>query len=168
VTLASLASWSDQAVFGMKYFSGTGTYTKKLDVPAEMLGTGRRVMLDLGDVREMARVWLNGKLLATLWKPPFRLDITDAAHAGSNELKVEVTNLWVNRLIGDEQFPDDMGWNGERLSAWPDWFVKGLPRPEPRRKTFTTWRHNMKDTPLMPSGLIGPVTLRPVRVVSIP
>jgi hypothetical protein len=106
-------------------------------------------------------------MIATLWKPPFRIDITDVARAGANALDVEVTNLWVNRLIGDEQFPDDMGWNGSQLSGWPAWFVKGEPRPEPRRRTFTTWRHNFKDTPLLPSGLLGPVLLRPIKVIPL-
>lgn len=162
-----LQSWTDSDDFGMKHFSGTVVYSKKLDIPKSMVANDRRVYLDLGDVRELARVHLNGKLVATLWKSPFRVDITNAAKVGSNDLVVEVTNLWVNRLIGDEQFPDDVGWNGDRLKGWPEWLVEGRPRPEPRRKTFTTWRHNFKDTPLLPSGLLGPVYLRSVAVVPL-
>jgi len=167
IKVPTLESWSASQDFGIKHFSGTATYSRTLDVPGSMLGPQRRVILDLGDVREMCRVKLNGRLIATLWKPPFRIDITPQAKAGANALEVEVTNLWVNRLIGDEQFPDDMGWNGDRLTTWPEWFRNGTSRPEPRRKTFTTWRHNFKDTPLLPSGLLGPVVLRPVRTLSL-
>lgn len=166
-SLERLQSWTESHDPGIKYFSGTGKYSKPLNVPANLLGAGKRVMLDLGDVREMCKIRINGKPVATMWKPPFRLDITDFIQAGNNRLEVDVTNLWVNRLIGDEQFPDDMGWNGAQLSKWPAWFLNGLTRPEPRRKTFTTWRHNFKDTPLLPSGLLGPVVLRSVKVVSV-
>ncbi len=117
-----------------------------------------------GTVREIAEVLVNGKNLGVLWWPPFRLDVTDAVRPGTNQLEVRVTNLWVNRLIGDEQVPDDVGWQGVTFSSWPEWLVKGTPRPEPRRKTFTTWRHNRADSPLIPSGLIGPVVLHPVSV----
>ncbi|MBV6458756.1 MAG: hypothetical protein HONBIEJF_01894 [Fimbriimonadaceae bacterium] len=165
VTFDKLTSWTDHDDFGVKHFSGTVTYTRKLAVPDSITGNGQRVVLDLGDVRELCRVRLNGKLVATLWKPPFRIDITDSVRSGQNDLEVEVTNLWVNRLIGDEQFPDDMGWNGAMLAGWPKWFSEKSARPEPRRKTFTTWRHNFKDTPLLPSGLLGPVVLRPVRII---
>ena len=165
IELPKLASWTDHSDFGVKHFSGTATYARTLQVPKSYLSAVSRLILDLGDVRELCRVRVNGKSLATLWKPPFRVDITSVAKAGNNVLEVDVTNLWVNRLIGDEQFPDDMGWNGAQLRAWPEWFAKGQPRPESRRKTFTTWRHNFKDTPLLPSGLLGPVVLRPVKVV---
>jgi hypothetical protein len=163
-TFGKLISWTDHPEFGIKYFSGTATYFKTFTVPAELIGPDRRLVLDLGVVREIAQVRVNGKDLGVLWWPPFRLDVTDAVKPGDNSLEVRVTNLWVNRLVGDEQLPDDIGWQGETFSKWPEWFVKGLPRPEPRRKTFTTWRHNTKDTPLIPSGLLGPVMLRPVRV----
>jgi len=137
-----------------------------------------RLFLDLGNVRELCRIRLNGKPVVTLWKAPFRVDISDFAKPGANSLEVDVTNLWTNRLIGDEQFPDDMGWDespkvGElggtfrKLKGWPTWFTNHEPRPEPRRKTFTTWRHNTKDAPLLPSGLIGPVLLRPVKVITL-
>lgn len=166
-TYVSLKSWTEDEDFDIKYFSGTGTYVKTLTVSKERLQSGQRLYLDLGDVRELCRVRLNGKEVATMWKPPFRVDISDFVHSGENSLEIDVTNLWVNRLIGDEQFPDDMGWNGSQLSGWPEWFTKHEPRPEPRRKTFTTWRHNFKDTPLLPSGLIGPVMLRSVRVIPL-
>lgn len=164
-TFDKLQSWTDSEDFDTKYFSGTGTYTRIFDIPA--LRPGNRLYLDLGDVRELCRIRINKKPVATLWKAPFRVDITDFVKAGSNALEVDVTNLWTNRLIGDEQFPDDMGWNGDHLSAWPQWFVNHQPRPEPRRKTFTTWRHNFKDTPLLPSGLLGPVVLRSVKVIPL-
>jgi hypothetical protein len=167
ITMPALTSWTDHADFGIQHFSGTAVYRRTLTVPGSLIRTNQRVFLDLGDVREMAQVRVNNRLLATIWKPPFRVDVTGFVRPGANDLEVRVTNLWVNRLIGDEQFPDDMGWTGSQLSGWPSWFVKGEPRPEPRRKTFTTWRHNFKDTPLIPSGLLGPVVLRGVRVVSV-
>jgi hypothetical protein len=111
-------------------------------------------------VQVIAEVRLNGKDLGILWKAPFRVDVTDAAKAGDNELEVRVTNLWPNRLIGDEQYPDDCEWNGITLKRWPDWMVKGVTRPVPERVAFTTWKHWHKDSPLQPSGLIGPVVLR--------
>jgi hypothetical protein len=166
-TYDKLKSWTDDENFDTKYFSGTGTYTKSVTVNPSLLGKGKRLFLDLGEVHDLCRVRLNGKPVATLWKSPFRVDITNFAKPGANALEVDVTNLWTNRLIGDEQFPDDMGWEGSQLRDWPKWFLNHQPRPEPRRKTFTTWRHNYKDTPLLPSGLLGPVTLRPVKVIAL-
>ncbi len=90
--------------------------------------------------------------------------MTGALQPGPNKLEVKVTNLWANRLIGDERYPDDCTADGKWLTgplpAWPEWFRKGQPRPEPRRLTFTTWKYYTRDTPLLPSGLLGPVTLR--------
>ena len=75
---------------------------------------------------------------------------------------MRVTNLWPNRLIGDEHFPDDAVWEGKYLKDWPAWFLERGPRPEPRRKTFSVVKHFAKDSPLLPSGLLGPVRLLPV------
>lgn len=166
-TFDKLISWTEHPEFGIKYFSGTATYIKRFQVPKGLVASARRLVLDLGVVHELAQVRLNGREIGVLWKPPFRLDVTDAVKAGENLLEVKVTNTWGNRLIGDEQFPDDLGWLGGTLKAWPEWLVKGELRPEPRRKTFTTWQHNTKDTPLMDSGLLGPVTLRPVQVLPV-
>ena len=122
---------------------------------------GKRVYLDLGRVEVLAEVKVNGKDLGTLWKPPFRVDVTDAVHAGNNDLEVRVTNLWPNRLIGDEQLPpeNEYGPNGGILKM-PDWYTQGKPKPPGGRITFTTWKHFDKDSPLLASGLLGPVRLR--------
>jgi hypothetical protein len=161
-TFERLISWPEHADAGIRYFSGTAVYRKTVTIPAENLGANRILELDLGRVQVIAEVRLNGKDLGILWKAPFRVDVTGAAKAGDNELEVRVTNLWPNRLIGDEQYPDDCEWTGISLKGWPDWMVKGEPRPVPQRVTFTTWKHWHKDSPLQPSGLIGPVVLRTV------
>jgi hypothetical protein len=165
-TFDRLMSWPEHADAGIKYFSGTATYRKTIAIPAASMGKDRTLQLDLGNVKEIAEVRLNGQDLGILWKSPFRVDITRAAKAGDNELEVRVTNLWPNRLIGDEQLPDDCEWNGIVLKSWPDWFLKGTPRPVPERVTFTTWKHWTKDAHLLPSGLLGPVELR--TLVKIP
>ena len=107
-TFDRLISWPEHADAGIKYFSGTATYRKTIAIPAACLGTDRTLQLDLGRVKEIAEVRLNGQDLGILWKSPFRVDITRAAKAGDNELEVRVTNLWPNRLIGDEQQPEDV------------------------------------------------------------
>jgi hypothetical protein len=159
LTLDKLISWTDHSNTGVRYFSGTATYEKEINVSAEQLTAGRELWLDLGAVKNFADVSLNGKNLGVLWKPPFRVNITAAATAGVNKLVVKVTNLWPNRLIGDEQLPADCEWNGKRLAAWPQWFLDGKPSPT-GRLTFTTWHHYTKDSPLLESGLLGPVSLR--------
>ena len=90
--------------------------------------------IDLGDVRNIAEISLNGKALGTLWHAPFRINIGAALRSGSNELVVKVTNSWVNRLIGDEQ-------------------------PNATRVVFTVVKPYRADSPLLPSGLLGPVSL---------
>lgn len=162
IQLDQLISWTEHENFGVKHFSGTATYRTTFDGPPEFERRNRKWHLDLGDVQVIAQVRLNGRDLGTLWKPPFRVDATDALKLGDNVLEVAVTNLWANRLIGDEQFPDDARWERKYLAAWPDWFsLEGpaKPRPEPRRKTFSVVKHYDKQSPLLPSGLLGPVTL---------
>jgi hypothetical protein len=165
VSLERLQSWTDHTNPGVKYFSGTATYEKELEVPAGWLEPARVICLDLGAVKNFAEVSLNGKSLGILWKPPFRVDITAAARPGKNTLTVKVTNLWPNRLIGDEQLPPDCEWNGKELKTWPPWLLEGKPSPT-GRLTFTTWHHWTKDAPLLTSGLLGPVTLRLAETVS--
>ncbi len=169
VTLEELISWPKHADEGVKYFSGTATYRKKFDIPADRLGKGKELLLDLGRVAVMAEVKLNGQDLGILWKPPLRVPITHVAKAGTNELEVRVTNLWPNRLIGDERKPPYLKWRSNGGPAeWPDWVAEGGPVPETGRYTFTTWRHYTKDSPLLESGLLGPVTLQTSRIVPLP
>jgi len=104
-----------------------------------------------------------------LWSKPKRIEISEALISGSNKLEIDVTNLWVNRLIGDEQYPEDYEWmEGKYLNKWPDWLNDVQQRPESSRVTFTSWKHWNKDDQLLPSGLIGPVMLRCAKLVPLP
>ena len=167
VTLQKLISWSDHADSGVKFFSGTATYLKDIEISATMLGRGHVLWLSLGEVKNLAEVSLNGAPLGILWKPPFRVEITGAAKSGKNRLEVKVTNLWPNRLIGDEQLPPDREWGeANQLKNWPQWLLDGKISPT-GRFTFTTWRHWKKDDALQPSGLLGPVTLSVATEIAI-
>lgn len=161
VKFDKLVSWSDHPDKGVKYYSGTATYTKKFMIPTDQIGADRRHLLDLGRVEVMAEVKLNGKDLGILWKPPYRVDISSAVRPGENTLDVKVVNLWINRLIGDEFLPEDSDRNPDgTLKAWPQWLLEGKSSPTGRH-TFTSWRLWSKNDPLQPSGLIGPVKIVP-------
>jgi hypothetical protein len=134
ITLDKLASWSDNSDAGVKYFSGVGTYTKTFDASAAWDPKGTQVWIDLGDVKNLAEVSVNGKSLGIVWHAPYRVNITSALKPGANELVVKVTNAWVNRLIGDEQ-------------------------PGATRITFADVKTYRAKSPLLPSGLIGPVSV---------
>lgn len=150
-----LHSWSEHADPLVKYFSGTATYSRKFQIS----NTGSKLFIDLGEIAVMARVRLNGKECGIVWKPPYRVDISDAVKSGKNALEIEVVNTWVNRMIGDEQLPLDSEWKDwETLLGWPDWFLEGKPSPA-GRYTFTSGRHYTKDDPLHLSGLLGPVRI---------
>lgn len=166
ITLDKLISWSEHTNDGVKYFSGTATYEKEIEIPADDLRANCEIWLDLGDVKNFAEVSLNGKSFGVFWKPPFRVNVTSAARAGTNSLQIKITNLWPNRLIGDEQMPDDREWNGKQLKAWPQWLLDGQPSPT-GRFTFTTWHHWSKDNAPIKSGLIGPVRLRVAEKVQV-
>jgi hypothetical protein len=135
ITLDKLSSWSESADSGVRYFSGTGTYTNTVQAPADWFQAGARLWLDLGDVKNIAEVSVNGKSLGIVWKTPFRVDVTSALKPGANTLEVKVTNLWVNRLIGDQQ-PDVA-----------------------KKYTYTSQQFYRADSPLLPSGLLGPVRI---------
>jgi hypothetical protein len=107
----------------------------------------------------MADITLNGQHLGTLWKSPFQIDVTSALSVGQNTLEMTVVNLWVNRLIGDQQLPPDAERNPNgSLARWPQWLLDGKPSPT-GRFTFTTWEVWHKNDLLVDSGLIGPVKL---------
>jgi hypothetical protein len=135
VEFPELISWTEQAEPGIRFYSGTTTYRKGFDLPATVLAS-ERLFLDLGEVRELAEVRLNGRDLGVLWAVPFRVEVTGALRPADNQLEIEVVNFWPNRIIGDQSLP-----------------------PEQRR-TRTNIRKLTSATPLMPSGLLGPVTLQ--------
>jgi len=133
----TLASWTSRSEPGIKYYSGTAVYRKDFEFSATV--TNESVLIDLGVVRELAEVKVNGKSCGIVWTPPFQVDISDAIKPGTNQLVVEVVNFWPNRIIGDD-------------------FV-----PEAERVTRTNIRQLTRKTSLMPSGLLGPVRLMVVK-----
>ena len=167
-TFDHLISWPDHPDPGIRFFSGTATTSTRFELPQDFLIKAGEVWLDLGGVAVIAEVRLNGQNLGILWHGPFRIEVGKVLRPGSNTLEVDVSNLWVNRLIGDEQLADDCEWTGSFLTRWPDWLASGNPRPATARVAFTTWKHWKATDPLMPSGLLGPVTLRPARLVPLP
>jgi hypothetical protein len=168
-TFTSLTDWKDHFDPGIKYYSGTATYSTAFTGPAALASDTKshaaRVWLELGVVKDFARVRLNGRDLGVVWTAPWRVEVTDALRNGENKLEIEVTNTWANRLIGDEQQPADSEWNvGDRgyggpLKRYPKWVLDGTPRPSAGRYTFATWNYFTADSPLVSSGLLGPVTL---------
>jgi len=148
-----LGDWSKRPEDGIRHYSGIATYSMTFDRPGpEAVPKGRDLFLDLGVVKNLARVKLNGKDLGVVWTAPWRVRITGAVRDKGNRLEIEVANLWINRLIGDESEP----WDGVEADRWPPWLLEGTPRPS-KRFTFTTHRFYKKDDPLVGSGLIGPV-----------
>jgi hypothetical protein len=107
IQLDTLTSWTTSSDPGVKYFSGTATYTKPLQVPAVWLRGGQRIWIDLGRVGDLAEVKVNGKDEGITWAPPYRINITDALKPGTNKLEIAVTNEWSNRQIGDRLLPVD-------------------------------------------------------------
>ena len=150
VRLAELMSWTEHENEGVKYYSGAGVYTKSINVPAEWLHSGRSVYLDLGEVRELAEVYINGKPAGILWKPPFRTEITSLLKAGENKLTIEVMNLWINRLAGDQYLPPEKRYTRTNIRVFDGYMAK----------PGTTW-------PPKPAGLLGPVRLLPADDINI-
>ncbi len=131
-TFSQLNSWHENADPGIKYFSGAATYQNTFNITT--LKKGGKYELDLGEVKELAEVTLNGKSLGVIWKKPFVIDISNAIQGGNNTLEIKVVNPWVNRLIGDAQ-------------------------PGAQKITFTTMPFYQANAPLMPAGLLGPVRI---------
>ena len=132
ITLDKLTSWSENTDSGVKYFSGVGTYSKTIEAPKEWFKQGSRLWIDLGDVKNLAEVTVNGKRLGTVWHTPYRADATGALKPGANEVTIKVINAWVNRLIGDQQ-------------------------PNATKYTFTVIHPYKATSKLLSSGLLGPV-----------
>ncbi len=103
---ARLSSWTASSEAGIKYFSGTATYTKTVDAPQAWFRPGAATLLDLGRVGDIAEVSVNGHALGELWKSPYRIDVTSALKLGENKVEIKVTNEWTNRLAGDATVPE--------------------------------------------------------------
>ncbi|MCA9432260.1 MAG: hypothetical protein KC940_17240 [Candidatus Omnitrophica bacterium] len=144
-----IRSWTDFEEEGIKYYSGTATYRKEIQIPEALLSEGQALCLDLGDVRDLARVRLNGEDLGILWKIPFEVEITQVAKRGANQLEIEVVNQWINRLAGDLRLPPEERFC--RTNQTP--FFKSIGGDE-------AWR-------IQPAGLLGPVELVPERLVEV-
>ena len=130
-----LESWSQHPDPGVKYFSGVGTYTKTIHANADWFKKGTQLLIDLGDVKNLAEISINGKSLGVAWHAPYRVDATTALKQGPNEISIKVINAWVNRLIGDQQ--------------------PGVTTPI----TFADVAPYKADSPLLDSGLLGPVNI---------
>jgi hypothetical protein len=139
--LRQLTSWTENSDPGIQFFSGTATYSSTFSVPAAQLQAGRPIFLNLGAVRDIAEVKVNGTSVGITWAPPYRVDVTSVLRPGANKLEISVTNEWTNRLIGDRSLPLE-----KRILSQP---------PPP------VW----PGTPsvLLESGLLGSVTLTSVR-----
>jgi hypothetical protein len=134
VNFKELVDWTQRPEDGIRFYSGTATYSTKFVLPSAAK-PGQRLWLDLGTVRELATVRVNGKALGTLWKTPWRVDVTTAVQAGDNQLEVDVVNPWHNRIVGD------------------------LRLPESERCTYLALPVLQADAPLVPAGLLGPVRI---------
>jgi len=135
ITIDKLTSWSDSSDEGVKYFSGKGTYTKTVEATADWSAKGAHVWLDLGDVKNLAEVSVNGTSLGIAWKTPYRVDITGALKPGKNAVEIKVTNAWVNRIVGDRQ------------------------TNVTKTYSFTSPKFYKADSKLVASGLLGPVRI---------
>ena len=161
-----LKSWSVASNANIQHFSGTASYTKQFKVPQKYLKSDTGLKLDLGSVAIIAEVIINGKQAGILWKAPFRLNIDGYLKKGTNTLEIKVTNLWPNRLIGDEKLPLDFERKGEKIKAFPEWMTTNNKRPS-KRTTFPSWKHWNADDALLTSGLLGPVRIIPFKKVDL-
>ena len=134
VNFDSLDDWTKRPEEGIKYYSGKATYKKSFDLP-ETLKQAKEIYLDLGKVSDIAEVRLNGQNLGVVWCAPWQVKITGIVKPAGNSLEIDIANLWPNRIIGDAALPED------------------------KRFTKTNVSYG-KDTPLLESGLRGPVTLQ--------
>jgi len=157
--VAKLVSLHKHPDFNIRHFSGTATYITDFEISSTSLNKGQKIMLDLGRVEVIAEVVVNENNLGFLWKEPYSIDVTNKLKPGINKLEVRVTNLWPNRMIGDEYLPKENEYDSNGLiTKLPDWYVNNKEK-QGQRITFSTWNNFKKTDPLLESGLLGPVRL---------
>jgi hypothetical protein len=164
-----LQSWSDSDDEAVKYFSGTGTYRTTVNVSQGVLKPTQRAVLDFGAVHDVANVRVNGKPAGTRWMPPFALDVTPLLKAGDNLIEVDVTNRWVNRLMGDAKYPQDIVYQNKPMKkpswgiieSYPEWLTDPAKIKSRQRSTFMSYSTTYGPVDKLPaSGLVGPVQIR--------
>lgn len=166
ITLEKLVSWTEQDDFGVKHFSGTATYRTDFGLPTGSSLHDAALYLDLGDVKNIAEVRINGIGAGSAWTYPYRVELTPHLKTGSNMLEIDVTNTWANRLIGDaHNAPPFQGNNKNKLiiAEFPTWFTRDTREVPGERIGFVPNNIFKKESPLEPSGLLGPV-----RILAIP
>lgn len=162
ITLSKLVDLKDHTNKEVNYFSGTARYQTQFNFSPK---ANTSYLLDLGEAYQFARVAINGQDLGVQMWSPYQYDLKDYLLDGNNTLSIEVTNLWPNRLIGDErQHADTANWKtngyqGSQLIDFPNWLEGSAPKQPGKRNTFATWKHWSKDDALQSSGLIGPVRI---------
>lgn len=184
ITFPELSDWTTHKEEEIRYYSGTAIYETSFSLSKKQLTLGNRLILDLGKVHEIARVYLNGKDLGVSWKSPHTMDITAVLEAGKNQLRIDVTNQWTNRLIGDENFQNLTGYDirpqlnkllrarNPNLSLinrykMVDWYTNNQPAPLGQRSAFCTYPFYDRGDKLLPAGLIGDITIRMITNVEL-
>lgn len=174
----SLFDWSTHTTEQIKHYSGTAMYRTNFNVPKGTIKKDRRFELDLGTVNVIAKVLLNGKEIGVSWITPHSLEVTSELREGENQLEIQVTNQWTNRLIGDENLPNQTGYDVRRGSPnyeardangmpkkMPEWFRNNEPLPEGARTTFSAYSFQKPTDELLPSGLLGPVNIVSSKII---
>ena len=139
-----LKSWKEHPDTGVKHFSGTASYNKVIKISEDELISGTGIYLDLGDVRDVAEVFVNGKSAGIIWTKPFMTEIGQLLEVGENNIRIDITNMWVNRLTGDMELPED-----ERFCKTNQPFI-----------IKDNWAGGGDETyHLQDAGLLGPVRL---------
>ncbi len=162
---SELIDWKTHDNEKIKYFSGQAEYKTSFNLDDTFnLSENERYFLDLGEVNYIARVYLNGKEAGIVWTAPWRIEVTSYLKAGPNNIKIDVANLWPNRMIGDENHPLDANYSKKRnlLNEWPEWIENDEQRPT-QRKTLPFYRAYSKEDKLLPSGLLGPVVIKKIK-----
>ncbi len=131
----TLTPWNESEDLAIKYFSGLGSYTKTINVSPEWLNDNSEIILDLGNVKSMAEIFVNDQSVGIVWRKPSVIDLTNKLNPGENKIEIQVANLWVNRLVGDAQ-----------------------PNVE-NKITYTAMPFYQASSPLKESGLLGPVRI---------
>jgi hypothetical protein len=139
----SLIDWAKAKDPGIRYHSGKAVYNKELELPGSLFSDDCQIILDLGNVGNIAGVKVNGKTFGNFWNFPMEINVTGAVRRGKNDLEITVTNTWHNRLMGDIKYPEQAR----------TWLVTELFYKNP------DW--------LVPSGLMGPVQLKAEKSIKL-